>query len=150
MRAVSIDRSTPLPQTARVLRTRERIDWFGHTVHEGFSVAGNMLAGPQVIEETARAYRERPELPFTERLIEALAAGEAAGGDKRGKQSAALLIVSTEVYPYLDIRVDDNPLPFKDKLPTAANPSGVFGKELTERIVAEQAERDRARLAPAG
>lgn len=145
----------------------ECIEWFGHTVHDGFSVAGNMLAGADVISETARAYQDGLTLPFAERLIEAIAAGEAAGGDKRGKQSAALLIVSTEVYPYLEIRVDDHPdpvaelrrlyeeaqveyLPFKDKLPTAANPSGIFGKELTERIIAEQAERDRARLAPAG
>ena len=144
----------------------ECIDWFGHQTFDGFSVAGNMLAGPAVISETAAAYQASAGLPLAERLIRALEAGQAAGGDKRGRQSAALLIVSTEVYPYLDIRVDDNPepvaelrrlwiesqaeyLPFKDKLPTRANPSGVFGKALTEAIIAEQAARDRARLAPA-
>jgi uncharacterized Ntn-hydrolase superfamily protein len=58
----------------------ESIDWFGHAVHAGFSVAGNMLAGAEVISQTARAYQNQPDLPFAERLIEALAAGEAAGG----------------------------------------------------------------------
>jgi len=145
----------------------ECVDWFGHQTHDGFSVAGNMLAGPQVIAETARAYAENGAEPLAERLIRALEAGQAAGGDKRGRQSAALLIVSTEIYPYLDLRVDDNAdpvpelrrlyeeskaeyLPFKDKLPSAANPAGVYGKALTEAIIAEQAERDRARLEPAG
>jgi uncharacterized Ntn-hydrolase superfamily protein len=146
---------------------RECIDWFGHQTQDGFSVAGNMLAGPRVIAETARAYREHEGDALAERLIKALEAGQAAGGDKRGRQSAALLIVSTEVYPYLDIRVDDHPdpvtelrrlyeeskaeyLPFKDKLPSAANPHGIFGKALAEAIIAEQAERDRARLTPVG
>ncbi|HYW87437.1 MAG TPA: DUF1028 domain-containing protein [Chloroflexota bacterium] len=144
----------------------ECIEWFGHQTHDGFSVAGNMLAGPRVIAETARAYEAARTLPLAERLIQALEAGQAAGGDKRGRQSAALLIVSSEVYPYLDIRVDDHPdpvvelrrlyeeskaeyLPFKDKLPSAANPHGIYGKALTEAIIAEQAERDRARLAGA-
>lgn len=140
----------------------ECVDWFGHQQHDGFSVAGNMLAGPQVIAETAQAFAASVDLPFPERLIRALEAGQAAGGDKRGRQSAALYIVSTEVYPYLDIRVDDHPdpvvelrrlyeeskaeyLPFKDKLPSAANPYGVYGKALTEAIIAEQAERDKTR-----
>jgi uncharacterized Ntn-hydrolase superfamily protein len=147
----------------------ECVDWFGHQTYpaEAFSVAGNMLAGPDVILETARAYSAASSEVLAERLIRALEAGQAAGGDKRGRQSAALLIVGSEVYPYLDIRVDDNPdpvvelrrlyvesqaeyLPFKDKLPTAANPAGVFGKALTEAIIAEQAVRDQQRLTPTG
>ena len=66
------------------------IDWCGQLIGDGFSVAGNMLAGPKVIDDTAAAYAARGELAFAERLIVALAAGEAAGGDKRGKQAAAL------------------------------------------------------------
>jgi len=144
----------------------ECIDWFGHHTFDDFSVAGNMLAGPAVVADTGAAFAASVGKPLAERLILALEAGQAAGGDKRGRQSAALLIVSTEVYPYLDLRVDDHPdpvielrrlyaesqaeyLPFKDKLPTRANPSGIFGKALTEAIIAEQAERDRARLASA-
>jgi uncharacterized Ntn-hydrolase superfamily protein len=138
----------------------ECVDWFGHQTYDGFSVAGNMLAGPLVIAETARAYQASRDLPFPERLILALEAGQAAGGDKRGRQSAALYMVSTEVYPYLDLRVDDNPdpvvelrrlyaesqaeyLPFKDKLPSQANPHGIYGKALTEALIEEQAKRDR-------
>ena len=84
------------------------IDWCGHQLHPTFSVAGNMLAGAVVLDETARAYRARADLPFARRLIQALRAGEAAGGDKRGKQSAALLVHDDEDYPLYDLRVDDH------------------------------------------
>jgi uncharacterized Ntn-hydrolase superfamily protein len=84
------------------------IDWCGHLVFDGLSVAGNMLAGPQVLEATAKAFVVDAGLPLAERLIAALAAGEAAGGDKRGRQSAALRIHGGEDYPELDIRVDDH------------------------------------------
>ena len=90
------------------------VDWCGHLLCDSFSVAGNMLAGPQVIEATAQAYAEHEALPFARRLIAALKAGEAAGGDKRGKQSAALLIYSTEEYADLDLRVDDHADPLAE------------------------------------
>jgi uncharacterized Ntn-hydrolase superfamily protein len=90
------------------------IDWCGHLLRDGFSVAGNMLAGPQVIEATADAYETNASLSFAERLIAALAAGEAAGGDKRGKQAAALLVYSGQDYPALDIRVDDHVEPIAE------------------------------------
>ncbi len=89
------------------------IEWAGATAGEGFSVAGNMLANERVIQETARAYRLSAK-HFPARLIEALEAGEAAGGDKRGKQSAALLVYSTEEYPDLDLRVDDHADPLAE------------------------------------
>ncbi len=94
------------------------VDWCGHQVHEGFSVAGNMLAGPQVLQATAEAYRASAGLPLAERLILAMQAGEAAGGDKRGKQSAALLIQGDEDRADLDLRVDDHldPLPELQRL----------------------------------
>jgi uncharacterized Ntn-hydrolase superfamily protein len=90
------------------------VPWCGHLQREGFSVAGNMLAGPQVLEETARVYASSLDLPFAQRLILALQAGEAAGGDKRGKQSAALRIHTTEEYPALDLRVDDHAEPLAE------------------------------------
>lgn len=90
------------------------VDWCGHAIHDGFSVAGNMLAGPQVIAETARAFRDGAALPFARRLIAALQAGEAAGGDKRGKQSAALLIHEGEEYPALSLRIDDHADPLAE------------------------------------
>lgn len=90
------------------------VPWCGHRVRDGFSVAGNMLAGPQVLDETARVFEEGRGLAFPQRLIRALQAGEAVGGDKRGKQSAALRIHSTEEYPALDLRVDDHPDPLAE------------------------------------
>jgi uncharacterized Ntn-hydrolase superfamily protein len=137
------------------------IDWCGHLLREGFSVAGNMLAGPQVIEATADTYEANASLPFAERLIAALAAGEAAGGDKRGKQAAALLIYSGQDYPALDMRVDDHPdpitelrrlygislerfQPFVTCLPSRESPSGVTDRAQIdariERFIAARKE----------
>lgn len=90
------------------------IDWCGHRVEEDFSVAGNMLAGPRVLEATAEAFRASAGQELAERLLAAMAAGEAAGGDKRGKQAAALRIHADEDYPQLDIRVDDHPEPIQE------------------------------------
>ncbi len=130
------------------------IGWCGHLAREGYSVAGNMLTGPEVLQETARAYDEAQGLPFAERLIAALAAGEAAGGDKRGKQAAALRIHSTEDYPQLEIRVDDHPdpitelrrlyevsldrfQPFSTCLPSRARPAGITDRAVIEAEVAK-------------
>lgn len=84
------------------------VDWCGHQLHDNFSVAGNMLAGPGVLEATAQAFIATQGQPLADRLLAAMAAGEAAGGDKRGKQSAALRIHGDEDYPQLDMRVDDH------------------------------------------
>src|SRR3546814_11655636 len=72
-----------------------------------------MLAGPAVIETALAAYEANAGLPLAERLLVALEAGERAGGDKRGRQSAALKIVRGEAYPWLDLGCDDHadPLP---------------------------------------
>jgi uncharacterized Ntn-hydrolase superfamily protein len=121
---------------------KDCVDWCGHVEGNGFSIAGNMLAGPRVLDETAKAYTCANALPFAQRLIAALFAGEAAGGDKRGKQSAALLIHGTEEWSELDLRVDDHADPltelarleqvsrerwiyFRQVLPTRANPAGI-------------------------
>ena len=90
------------------------VDWCGHLLFDDFSVAGNMLAGSQVIEASADAYRQAAGRPLAERLLAALAAGEAAGGDKRGKQGAALRVHGDEDYPELDIRVDDHAEPIAE------------------------------------
>src|SRR5437588_2127310 len=72
------------------------IEWCGHVVRPGISVAGNMLAGPDVVAATAHAFEASNEKSFARRLIAAMKAGEANGGDKRGKQSAALTIWTTQ------------------------------------------------------
>ena len=91
---------------------KECVDWCGHLLEDGLSVAGNMLAGPQVIEHTAQAFQDTRGRPMGERLLAALEAGQAAGGDKRGKQAAALKIHRDEDYLQLDLRVDDHEEPF--------------------------------------
>lgn len=87
------------------------VDWCGHQVHADFSVAGNMLAGPQVLQATADAFVASAGQPLAERLLAAMLAGETAGGDKRGKQSAALRIQGDEDRAELDLRVDDHTEP---------------------------------------
>jgi len=129
------------------------IAWCGSVTGSAYSVAGNMLAGREVLEETARAYESNATLPFAERLIAAMLAGEAAGGDKRGKQAAALLIHTTEDYPFLDLRVDDPPeplrelrrlyevslerfQPFTSCLPSRASPAGITDRAVIEERIA--------------
>ena len=77
-----------------------------------------MLASANVIFATAAAFRAHAALPFARRLIAAMKAGETLGGDKRGKQSAALLIQGEEDWPDLSLRVDDHsdPLAELDRL----------------------------------
>jgi uncharacterized Ntn-hydrolase superfamily protein len=120
----------------------ECVDWCGHIEGVGFSIAGNMLTGARVLDETARTYTANEQLPFARRLIAAMRAGEAAGGDKRGRQSAALLIYGDEEWSDLDLRVDDHADPlgelerleqvsrerwvhFRKYVPTRKNPAGI-------------------------
>src|SRR3546814_16333978 len=83
------------------------VDWAGHVVGEGVSVAGNMLAGPAVIETALAAYEANAGLPLAERLLVALQSGERGGGDKRGRQSAARTLVRCETSSWLDLPGDD-------------------------------------------
>ena len=131
---------------------RECIDWCGHIQGDGFSLAGNMLAGAAVLDDTAKTYAANASLPFAQRLIAAMKAGEAAGGDKRGKQSAALLIHSDEEWSDLDLRVDDHADPlaelerleqvsrdswvhFRPFLPTRKNPAGITDRKIIDSTI---------------
>jgi uncharacterized Ntn-hydrolase superfamily protein len=124
----------------------ECVDWCGHIEGKSFSIAGNMLAGAGVLDDTAAAYIANEKLPFAQRMIAAMRAGEAAGGDKRGKQSAALLIHDEEEWSTLDLRVDDHTDPlaelerleqvsrerwvhFRKYLPSRKNPAGITDRE---------------------
>lgn len=94
------------------------LDWAGHRVGPGFAVQGNILAGAAVVDEMARAYEETVG-PLVERLVAALEAGQAAGGDKRGQQSAAVVVervgARSESREGIDrvceLRVEDHPEP---------------------------------------
>ena len=90
------------------------VAWCGHEQGPDFSVAGNMLAGPQVIGAMASAFRRTASLELSERLLIVLEAGQAAGGDKRGKVSAALVVASPEPRMYHNLRVDDHEDPVAD------------------------------------
>src|SRR6266850_8058933 len=127
----------------------ECVDWCGHVRGDGFSIAGNMLAGPRVLDDAAKAYAVNKTLPFVRRLIAAMKAGEAAGGDKRGRQSAALLIHGSEEWSDLDLRVDDHTDPlaelerleqvsrerwvhFRQFMPTRKNPAGITDRAIID------------------
>jgi uncharacterized Ntn-hydrolase superfamily protein len=126
--------------------------WCGHQTGLNYAAAGNMLANGEVVAEMARVFAETEgsDLPLAERLLRALEAAQAAGGDKRGKQSAALLIVETEDYAKIDLRIDDHPDPVAELrrlytlyqsdfaevlagLPSKANPAGEIGKEFLRK-----------------
>ena len=130
----------------------ECVDWCGHVEGKGFSIAGNMLAGARVLDDTADAFLANATLPFAQRLIAAMRAGEAAGGDKRGKQSAALLIYGEEEWSDLNLRVDDHADPleelarleqvsrerwvhFRQFLPTRKNPAGVTDRTTIDATI---------------
>src|SRR3984885_7856935 len=128
------------------------VDWCGHIKGDGFSIAGNMLAGGRVLDDTAKAYVANEKLPFAQRLIMAMRAGEAAGGAKRGNKSAALLIHGDEEWPALDLRVDDHADPlaelerleqvsrerwahFRQYLPSRKNPAGVTDRATIDATI---------------
>jgi uncharacterized Ntn-hydrolase superfamily protein len=132
---------------------RDCVDWCGHLKGDGFSIAGNMLANAHVLDETATTYVANQSLPLAQRLIAAMKAGEAVGGDKRGKQSAALLIHREEEWSDLDLRVDDHADPlaeltrleqvsrerwvhFRNFLPTRQNPAGITDRATIDAGIA--------------
>jgi uncharacterized Ntn-hydrolase superfamily protein len=88
------------------------VSWCGNVAAPHISVAGNMLAGEPTVGATLAAWLAQPDLLVPERLMQAMDAGESAGGDRRGRQSAAMKLITTEDFPDLDLRVDDheNPL----------------------------------------
>jgi uncharacterized Ntn-hydrolase superfamily protein len=133
------------------------VDWCGHLQGDGFSIAGNMLAGGRVLDDTAKAYLANTGMPFAQRLIVAMQAGELAGGDKRGKQSAALSIYGEEEWADLDLRVDDHLDPltelerleavsrerwvhFRKYLPSRKNPAGTTDRAVIDAGVAAAIE----------
>lgn len=93
------------------------LPWAGDVIGEGVAIQGNVLTGPEVLDAMLQAWNDSEGSPLTRRLLAALAAGDSAGGDRRGRQSAALLVVrdgagyggADDVAA--DLRVDDHPEP---------------------------------------
>jgi uncharacterized Ntn-hydrolase superfamily protein len=117
--------------------------WAGHRTGRDYSVQGNMLVGEDTVAAMEAAFVAAETLPLGERLLLALEAGQAAGGDRRGRQSAAVIVRGPEAFPLVDLRVDEHPdpvaelrrifevakvelFPFIDALPTQDNPRGNF------------------------
>jgi uncharacterized Ntn-hydrolase superfamily protein len=90
------------------------VAWNGSAGAPFVSVAGNMLAGAAVVDATLAAMTEASDLALPERMMAALDAGQAAGGDRRGKQSAAMLLTTTEDFPDINLRVDDHAEPLAE------------------------------------
>jgi uncharacterized Ntn-hydrolase superfamily protein len=93
--------------------------WAGGIAEENLAIQGNILAGPEVVDRMLETYKTS-SLAFPEKLVAALQAGDDAGGDKRGKQSASLLVVRKQGGyggfddRYIDLRVDDHTLPIPE------------------------------------
>ena len=128
------------------------VDWAGHIVGDNFTVQGNMLVGAATVEQMAAAAERSAALSLPERLMLALEAGQAAGGDKRGRQSAALKVFNVELFPWLDLRVDEhrNPvaelrrvfsvaqhqlLPFIEGMPSRKDPLGGIPAAVTDMLM---------------
>ena len=122
---------------------RDTDAWAGHRSGTNYSVQGNMLVGEDTIAAMEQVICEPSSLTLGERLLLALEAGQAAGGDRRGRQSAALIVRGAPVFPLVDLRVDEHSdpvrelrrvyevakvelFPFIKALPTRENPKGEF------------------------
>jgi uncharacterized Ntn-hydrolase superfamily protein len=136
----------------------ECVGWCGHAAGADVSVAGNMLAGAEVVQATRDTFLATAGQPLAARLLAAMQAGEACGGDKRGRQSAAIQVGSGDPYPDLDLRVDDHPDPlaelrriylvwcdytrhFRRFLPGRDHP-GVFDRAVLQAAVAREQARE--------
>ena len=128
---------------------KECTDWFGEATGPGYAVQGNMLIGGETVAKMAESFLSTTGIDLAERLLRALEAGQAAGGDKRGRQCAALLVVDREEFPLWDIRADEHAepvaelrriyevarldlLPFVEGLPTRDKPLGSLSDEFVE------------------
>lgn len=124
--------------------------WRGHLTGENFAIAGNMLVDEETLQAMQESFQSTQDKPLVERLLLALQAGQDAGGDKRGRQSAAVKVAGEEEYPYLDLRVDEHPdpvaelrrvyevaqqdlVPLLSMMPTKENPAGNFDLEEARR-----------------
>lgn len=132
------------------------LEWAGGRTGPGYAAQGNILVSAGTVAALALTFELREELPLPERLLAALAAGQAAGGDRRGQQSAALLVVqhgagydSSDVL--VDLRVDDHPLPIAELGRLYTLHRLYFGKtpeeewlDVDEGLAAELADRLRS------
>lgn len=132
--------------------------WYGEATGPNFAAQGNMLIRGETVSAMAESFSASADQDLADRLMLALEAGQAGGGDKRGRQCSALLVVDREDYPLWDLRVDEHPepvaelrrvfeiaklqlLPFVTGLPTRENPMGSLTGEFVEMNMLPPPER---------
>jgi uncharacterized Ntn-hydrolase superfamily protein len=86
----------------------DTLPWSGHRAGRFFTTQGNRLAGPQVLDEVIESMHATEHLSLAERLVLALQAGAAVGGDIKGERSCNVMVFSSEEYPLCDIRIDEH------------------------------------------
>jgi len=101
------------------------VPWAGSVNGAGYVCLGNILAGEDVVKAMADAFEASQTEDLQERLLRGLEAGQEAGGDRRGRQSAGVMVVAQEEYPLVDLRVDDH----TDPIPELRRVFGVYQKE---------------------
>src|ERR687898_1726047 len=134
-------------------------DWAGGRAGDGFAAQGNILVSAATVDALAETFESRNDLPLAERLIEALAAAQAAGGDQRGQQASALLVVQKDggyaglSDTLVDLRVDDHETPVDELRRLHRIHELLFGKTPREEwLTVDDALRDeiRSRLTALG
>ena len=127
------------------------VGWCGHITGENFAAQGNMLMGEATVAALADSFGKTAALELPERLLLAMEAAQARGGDKRGRQSMGLKVFWKEAYPWVDLRVDEHPwpvaelrrvfeiarqqlVPFTQGMPTRANPTGSLPESFTTML----------------
>lgn len=132
--------------------------WCGQFTGTDFAIQGNMLVGEGTLASMREAWQADPSANIAERLMAALEAGDATGGDFRGRQSAALRVVSTEAYAALDLRVDEHVapvaelrrvlgvarrqlLPFVQGMPRRDSPGRALSADVAAMLLKPPAER---------
>jgi uncharacterized Ntn-hydrolase superfamily protein len=133
-------------------------EWAGHRTAAGVTIQGNMLTGAATLDAMLEAFISSPGESLEERLMRALEEGQAAGGDKRGRQSAALKVMRDEAYPWLDLRVDEHPepvaelrrvfevarhqfIPFVAGMPTRDDPGRALPAAVAEMLLKSPGQR---------
>ena len=132
--------------------------WAGECTGPDYAIQGNMLTNQETLDAMQTAFLRSAGMKFEARLLLALEAGQAAGGDKRGRQSASLIVYRDEPYPYLDLRVDEHAdpvrelrrvfdvavvqlLPFIESMPTSVDHAGVPTKEVRDMLMLPPSQR---------
>ncbi len=121
-------------------------DWAGGQTGPCFAAQGNILVGEETVAALATTFTATDGRPLADRLLECLAAAQAAGGDRRGQQSAALLVVERDggyagmSDVLIDLRVDDDPQPIAGLARLHASHELLFGKTPREQWVDVDAE----------